>query len=97
MMMSWGAKDDDASTLEEAANEAYEAGEEEFGAGTSPEAGRHLKPHLPILMHPLSQSASTGWQKSSSAKSQKIFKNLEEERFSPLISCKGFQTQLGAS
>ena len=51
MMMSRGAKDDDASTLEEAANEAYEAGEEEFGAGTSPEAGRHLKPHLPILMH----------------------------------------------
>ena len=97
-MMSRGAKDDDASTLEEAANEAYEAGEEEFGAGTSPEAGRHLKPHLPILMHPLSQSASTGWQKSSSAKSQKIFKkNSEEERFSPLISCKGFQTQLGAS
>ena len=68
MMMSRGAKDDDASTLEEAANEAYEAGEEEFGAGTSPEAGSHLKPHLPILMHPLSQSASTGWQKSSSAK-----------------------------
>ena len=47
------------------ANEAYEAGEEEFGAGT--QAGdarlRHLKPHLPILMHPLSQSAKPGWQK----------------------------------
>ena len=35
------------------ANEAYEAGEEEFGAGTqAPDARlRHLKPHLPILMH----------------------------------------------
>ena len=41
MMMIRGAKDDDASTLEEAANEAYEAGEEEFGAGTqAPDASR---------------------------------------------------------